>query len=255
MSRNSSFRAIAVLAPVLGLVPVAQSQVRFTVIPRSSLGWWQVNPHLNHLWATTCPEEPSWRPGEGRSGGWSFSSGLPTPKQGFAGVSDTTLVPLYPRYEALPLCTEAVTGEVTVSDTVRWQGIRGQVVIKADKLVTGEDRRDEHARRAVLQTGRYPDIVFTIDSVISVRKLGDTLTGVAFGSLAVRGVTRTASGPVRAWPEIEGLRVAARVRFPAQALVDEFEVSKFALGLGVVTKIWEDIFMGVDVILRPASDR
>ena len=48
----------------------AQAQSRWTADKRASLAWWQINPHLNHLWATTCPEEPSWRPGEGRSGGW-----------------------------------------------------------------------------------------------------------------------------------------------------------------------------------------
>ena len=253
MNRIVCWRMFAVLSGVLATVTDGQSQVRFTVEPKSSLGWWQINPHLSHLWATTCPEEPSWRPGEGRSGGWSFSGGLPDPKHGFAAVSDTTIVPLYPRYEALPICTEAVSGEVMVSDTARWRGIRGRVVIKADKLVSGDDRRDEYARKAILQTERNPDITFTIDSVVNVREMSDTIAGLAFGTLALHGVTWHTSGPVRAWPETEGLRVTARARFPAQALIDVFDISKFALGLGVTTRIWKDIFMGVDIVLRPST--
>ena len=36
----------------------------------ASLVWWQVDPHYNHLWSTTCPNDPSWQPGEGRDAGW-----------------------------------------------------------------------------------------------------------------------------------------------------------------------------------------
>jgi hypothetical protein len=242
-----------VLAALVSAAPGVQSQVRMTVDPKSSLAWWQVNPHLQHLWATTCPEEPSWRPGEGRSGGWSIGTGLRTPKQGYAAIGDTSIVPLYPRFEALPVCTEAVSGDVVVSDTIRWQGIRGKVVVKADKLVTGEDRRDAYAREAILETRNYPEIVFTIDSVIEVKQEADTLEGVAFGTLALHGVTQSTSGPVRAWPEEGGLRVMGKVRFDAQSLVNVFDLSRFALGLGVVTRIWQDVFMGVDVVVRTAT--
>ena len=82
----------AVVCLLTPLCP-AWAQARWTVDPAYSLAWWQVNPHLNHLWATTCPEEPSWRPGEGRSAGWTIAAGLRAPKHGYAGVSDTTLVP------------------------------------------------------------------------------------------------------------------------------------------------------------------
>src|SRR5882672_8525183 len=44
----------------------AHAQMRWVVDSRSSLAWWQVSPNLNHLWATTCPGDSSWRPGEGR---------------------------------------------------------------------------------------------------------------------------------------------------------------------------------------------
>jgi hypothetical protein len=40
---------------------------------------------------------------------------------------------------------------------------------------------------------------------------------------------------------------------PATALIDEFKMSRFALGMGVVSRRWHRVHMGVDVILRPAG--
>jgi hypothetical protein len=175
------------------------------------------------------------------------------PDQGFAAISDSGKVPLYPRFEALDICTEAVTGEVSVSDTTRWTGIRGKVIVKAAALVTGEQRRDAYARDAVLQTQHYPNITFIVDSVVGVTRKADTLIGTGYGILELHGVTRPAVGPVRAWPEAGGLRVLGRVKFPAPDLVQVFELSRFALGLGVVTRIWQTIFMGVDIVVYPVK--
>jgi hypothetical protein len=60
---------------------------------------------------------------------------------------------------------------------------------------------------------------------------------------------------VRAWPEAGGLRVLAKFRMPASALVEEYGLSRFSLGLGVMTRIWYDLFMGVDLVLRPVRTR
>jgi hypothetical protein len=247
--RSSPMFALAALV-TLGVR--APAQVRLTVDPKASLAWWQVNPHLNHLWATTCPEEPSWRPGEGRSAGQVIAKGLHGTKQGYAAVSDTTVVPLYPRHTVRSVCTEAVEGDFLVADTVHWRGLRGVVTVKGDALITGEARRDAFARDAVLQTNRYPDIRFTIDSVVDVIRVADTLRGTVVGVFALHGVTKAMTAPVRAWPEAGGLRVLARLRLPARSLVDEFKLSRFAIGLGLNSNIWHDLFMGVDVVLRAA---
>jgi YceI-like protein len=228
----------------------APAQVRLTVDARASLAWWQVNPHLNHLWATTCPQEPSWRPGEGRSAGQIIGKGLPVAKQGYAAVSDTTVVPLYPRRTVRSVCAEAVEGDFVVADTVHWRGLRGVVIVKGDALITGEARRDHFARDAVLQTNRYPDIRFTIDSLVDVIREADTLRATVVGVFSLHGVTKAMTAPVRAWPEAGGLRVLARLRLPARSLVDEFKLSRFAIGLGLNSAIWQDLFMGVDVVLR-----
>jgi hypothetical protein len=237
-----------------GLVAIgvgAQAQTRWTVVPKASLAWWQINPHLNHLWATTCPEEPTWRPGEGRSGGWIFDKALKPPKHGYAIVNDTTIVPLYPRPAANSVCTEAVQGQIVVTDTAAWRGVRGEVAVRAEALITGEDRRDALTRQAILETTRYPEIRFRIDSLVGVTRDADTLRATAVGVLTLRHVSKPMTAPVRAWREPAGLRVVGRLRVPAGDLVPEYGLSRFALGLGVGTKIWFDLFMGVDVVLRP----
>ena len=235
----------------------APAQTRWNVVPRASLAWWQVSPHLNHLWATSCPEEPTWRPGEGRSSGWRVKGFRPT-KLGYAGVADTINVPLYPRYEAPSICTKAVEGEVFTPDTVRWRGVTGEIVVRADALLTGSEDRDTFTRQAVLETSRYPEIRFTIDSVMDVSRQADTLRGTAVGLFQLRDVTTEMTAAVQTWPEAGGLRVLAKFRVPAASLTTEYGLSKFALGLGVGVRIWQDLFMGVDLLLRqdaPARDR
>jgi len=105
----------------------ARAQTRWRVDPSSSLAWWQIAPHMDHLWATTCPRDPSWRPGEGRGVGWTVNA-FTAPKTAY--VLDTAVIPLYPRYWVLPMCTDAVRGEFVVADTVRWRGVRGEVTVE-----------------------------------------------------------------------------------------------------------------------------
>jgi hypothetical protein len=229
---------------------VVHAQARWTVDVKSSLAWWQMSPHMNHLWATTCPEEPSWRPGEGRSSGWSIGQGLRMPIDADAGVPDTINVPLYPRYEARDVCAEAVHGTVLVADSARWRGIRGEVTVRANALVTGQGQRDSYMHQAVLETGSYPEIRFGIDSLVGVTRQGDTLTGTAVGVFSLHGVAKPMTAPVQAWPEGGGLRVLAKFRMPARSIVEDYGLSSFALGLGVGVRIWHDLFMGVDLLLR-----
>jgi hypothetical protein len=238
----------------LGLVVLhaaAGAQTRWTVDRRASLAWWQVNPHLNHLWATTCPQDPTWRPGEGRSGGWLINPGLKPPKEGYAGtLTDSSRIPLYPRLRVMPLCSEAVRGYVDLPDTVSWQGVRGEIVVLADELVGGEKRRDEYARSAVLTTNRHPEITFRIDSVVNVSRNLDTLRGTATGTFTLRTVETKVTAGVRTWPVAGGHRVLARFHIPAQNLVTEYGISKFALGLGIGASIWQDLWLGVDLLMR-----
>lgn len=251
MSLAFPSRTFALVAGLVAVAASAHAQTRWTVDPRASLAWWQVSPHLNHLWATTCPEEPTWRPGEGHSGGWVVDKTLRRPRTGYANDPDTINVPFYPRDTVKSICTEAVAGTVVVADTMSWRVLRGAVAVKGGALITGEDRRDALAHNAILQANRYPEIRFTIDSVVNVTRQGRKLRGTAIGQLSLRDVTKPVTAVVEAWPEAGGLRVLSKVRIPASTLTTEWGLSKFALGLGIGTKIWQDLFVGADLLLRP----
>ena len=248
-------RTILALACLAAAAARAPAQSRWTVDSKTSIAWWQVSPHLNHLWATTCPQEPSWRPGEGRSSGCAINRALKLPKTGYANTPDTVHVPLYPRGTVVqPICAEAVRGQAFVPDTTSWRGARAQVIVNADALVTGEDMRDLFARKAVLQTQSFPEIRFTLDSLVALRRqAGDTLRGTVAGTLSLHGVGKPISALVTAWRQDGGLRVLAKFHLPAATLLTEFGFSRWALGLGIGTGIWKDLFMGVDLVFRPEA--
>lgn len=250
-------RVLLPFAAGLGLfatvLPNAQAQVRWTADKKASLAWWQINPHMNHLWATTCPAEPSWRPGEGRSGGWVIGKWLRPAKQGEADVSDTTIIPLYPRRRVRFVCVEAVDARVVLPDTVRWTGVRGEVTVKADALIGGLDIRDAYTREKLLQTTQYPEIKYVIDSLVNVVQRRDTLHATAVGVFTLRGVSQPARANLRAFAEAGGTRVLGKIKIPAHDLVPVYGMSMNALGMGVGTLIWHDVYVGVDLLMRPTE--
>lgn len=257
MIGSNRCRPLLSLAVALGLVATmaaaAQAQARWTADKKASLAWWQINPHMNHLWATTCPQEPSWRPGEGRSAGWVVNRWMRPPKQGEAMVSDTTIIPLYPRRRVRFVCADAVEATVAVADPAKWSGVKGEVTVKADALIGGLDIRDEFTRDKLLQTNQFPEIKFTIDSLVNVTPHADTVYAVAMGVLTLRGVQTGIHATLRYWPELGGLRVLGKLKIPAHDLVPVYGMSGLALGMGVGTLIWQDIYMGVDLLMRPSE--
>ena len=244
------------VAAVLSTAASAQSTgARWAVDHRTSLAWWQVDPHYEHLWATTCPADTSWQAGEGRDGGL-YVNYATRPKTTSAGVSDPR-IPLFPRDVVKPLCRNAVRGEVNVQDVERWRGVSGKITVIADSLFTGLSFRDKYGRQAVLETGKYPVITFDIDSLTDVQggmSRGDTLRGVAIGTFELHGVQYATRAPVQAWEEAAGLRVRAQFSVPALALTQEFKMSRVALGMGVGMRRWRTVHMGVDLILRKTGD-
>jgi polyisoprenoid-binding protein YceI len=245
--------ATAALLGLLTALANAQAQARWVVDPKASLAWWQVDPNMAHLWATTCPQEPSWRPGEGRSGGWSSEGPMTARGQSFNTASDTIHVPLYPRRRVRFVCTEAIHGQLVLPDTVRWRGAHGQIVVNAKDVVTGENMRDVYAHNAVLGVHAFPNIKFTLDSLVDASRRGDTLRGTAVGTFELRGATKPVSAAFKAYPEAGGTRVLAKFGIPARSLMRDFAVPRQALGLGVVMDIWKTLFMGVDLLLRSDS--
>jgi hypothetical protein len=234
-------------------VAAAQNGTRLTVDENTSFAWWQVSPHLNHLWATTCPQDPSWQPGDERNSGWAYDPDR-APKKGYAAVVDTVNVPLYPRPAGAvtDVCTPAVRGEFTADDLGAWRGVRGLLSIRADAFVTGLNMRDQYARRAVLQSSSYPDIRFRLDSLVDVQ-MGDTITAKAVGQFELRGVKAPMVIPVKGWRESAGLRVTGKFMLLPSDLVETYRVSQLSLGLGVGTGIWRYLHLGFDVVLNEAG--
>ena len=259
MTARSWSRSLAALLLAAGLLAIAAARVHaqradWTPDPKSSLAWWQINPHMNHLWASTCPQEPSWRPGEGRSGGWTITQAFRPPKQGDAAVSDTTIIPLYPRRRARSVCTPAVTGRVQVADTTNWTGVTGWISVKSRDLNGGDNSRDTYTKQSVHEVNQFPDIRFQIDSVVRVVRGGrDTVRATAVGSFTYRGVTQPMTASIRTYADETGRRVHGKFHFPALDLIKVYGVSGFVLGMGVATRIWYDVWAGVDLVLRPTD--
>jgi hypothetical protein len=226
----------------------AQQQYRLSVDARTSLAWWQIDPNYGHLWATTCPDDLSWQPGEARSSGGNIN--VKSRKKTTASASSTRdrVVPLYPREEVLPVCRPAVRGGITTLDLNNWRGTKGEIRILPDSLVTGNEMRDKFSRKSVFETPKYREIKFQIDSLTNVLP-GDTIRATAVGVLELHGTRVPASAPVKAWKVANGLRVQTQLEFPANELTSVYNFSKLALGMGVTLGRWKTVYMGIDAIL------
>ena len=247
--------AIAVFMFALPSVATAQQQFRLAVDAKTSLAWWQIDPNYGHLWATTCPDDPSWQPGDARSEG-TGNIDTKTRKKTVASSSAARdrEVPIYPRMEVKPLCRAAVRGSIAALDTITWRGTRGEIRILPDSLVTGSLMRDRFTRKSVFETNTFKEIRFVIDSLTNVQQ-GDTIRAMAVGTLEMHGAHVPMKAPVKAWREKSGLRVQTQMEFPAHDLVKVYQFSKLALGMGVTLGRWKTIYMGIDAILVPtASD-
>lgn len=229
----------------------AGHEIKFEVDPLSSIAWWQVLPHLNRLWASTCPEERSWLPPAGHDAGGEDASdiGKTTWK-----VQDSSQVPipLLPRYRVRPVCSKkAVHGELIASDTTTWTGAHGEVAVDAAALTQGQAWDDEYAHTAVYNVMRFPEIVLHVDSLTQVTSANDTIHAVAVGTFSLHGVDQPISVHVIAWHDAGGIRVKGRWFIPAKDLVEVYQFSRMKLGLGVGMSIWKQFWMGIDMVMRP----
>jgi hypothetical protein len=250
--RYSSASALALLLVFGGATAAAAQQVRFTIDPKTSLAWWEMNPNLSHLWATTCTEDPAWQPGEGHSVSYAVDY-LTRHDASPTKLSDTSKIPLYPRRVVRSLCTPAVTGEVVVGDTATWSGVRGTIAVESRALRTGLDFRDAYARKAIYASDQFPEIRIQLDSLVGVRETarGDSIRGRAFGNLEIRGVKLPVTVTVVGTRGAGGVRVQGKTFIPAAHLVETFGVSPYALGMSVGLKAWKELWMGIDIVMRP----
>jgi YceI-like protein len=221
------------------------SRGKWSIKPRESLAWWQVEPNYGHLWATTCPGDPSWSAGESRSSGYNYRD-----EQVAVTAQLNSRIPLFPRGKVTPVCGDAVHGDISIADTVGWKGVSGTIVINSHDLTTGADFRDSYAHKAVLKTNAYPTIEFTIDSLTDVRVEGDTIRATALGQLLLIGKLHPKGARLVAWKVDGGLRVRGQIQVPAKDMTGSLGLSKFALNMGVVLGRWDTLYMGIDVVLK-----
>jgi hypothetical protein len=226
----------------------AEAQHRLTVDAKTSLAWWQIDPNYGHLWATTCPDDLSWQPGEARSAGGNINVKSRKKTLPSASSSREKTVPLYPRVEVAAVCRPAVRGSITTTDMSSWKGTKGEIRILPDSLITGNDMRDKFARKSVFETSKYREIRFQIDSLTNIQP-GDTVRATAVGMLELHGTRLPATAPVKAWREANGVRVQTQMEFPANQLTSVYNFSKMALGMGVTLGRWKTVYMGIDAIL------
>ena len=254
--RFSLFRAavagVSTLVLCIGISSTLAAQTAsrnaWTIKPRESLAWWQVEPNYGHLWATTCPGDPSWSAGESRSSGYNYRD-----ENIAVSAQLSSRIPLFPRGKVTPVCGDAIHGDIAISDSVNWRGVSGTIVINAHDLTTGADFRDAYAQKAVLKTNAYPTIEFNIDSLTDLRVEGDTIRATALGSLLLVGKLHPKSARLVAWRVPGGLRVRGQIQVPAKDMTGSLGLSKFALNMGVVLGRWDTLYMGIDLIVKSPS--
>jgi hypothetical protein len=230
----------------------AQSQNGFVLDRARSLVWWQVDPHFGHLWASSCPKDPSWQPGEGHSAGY-YMNYAARPKISTNKASESK-IPLFPRRTVRPNCRQAVSGSFTAADPTTWKNFKGRISVTPDSIETGANHRDAFAQKYVYSTAKHPTMDFAIDSLTSVVVTGDTVHAVAVGAFQLRGVKKQSRVQVTGVKEPAGLRVRGMFAMPASELRDHFGVSQWAMGAGIGLKLWDTLFMGFDLILVPANE-
>lgn len=243
-----SLRALLFLTCIVSTLGAQAAEVRWVIDPLRSLAWWQVDPNYGHLWATTCPDDPKWQPGEGRSSEFTFRK---DPKIS-QSEKHSAKIPLWPRDSVAPVCRRAVRGEFTTADARTWKQVRGTVRVIADSLTMGANMRDKFMHHAVLNTDTHPDLRFTLDSLILVQP-GDTIHAVAVGTFEVHGTRQSVTAPAVAWRDGDGLRVLAQFGVSAKAMTDQYNMSRYALSMGVVLARWNTLHMGVDLYFRRAA--
>jgi hypothetical protein len=234
-------------APAAATQLLAGGGTRYAVEPTTSLAWWQMNPNYGHLWATTCPGDPAWSAGEGHGNGFAIKDVV---KKTRVSAYMDYRIPLYPRLEIAPVCRRAIKGEITLRNPSDISSARGVIEILADSLETGSAMRNTFQKKSVF--GTFNRITFTLDSIGDFEQAGDTLKAVAKGSWVMHGVTKPLFFPVVLVKHGTALRVQGKTATFPRMLIEEYKMSKFALGAGVGMNLWKELHFGFDLVFKPA---
>ncbi|HEY1249651.1 MAG TPA: YceI family protein [Thermoanaerobaculia bacterium] len=99
------------------------------------------------------------------------------------------------------------TVDAVLKDNGEWS-IQAHVVVKAAAMVTGNASRDRNMREKVLETDRYPEIVFEARRVradLSRLRPGERVTAEAEGDLTVHGKPASIRVPVDVLIQADGV--------------------------------------------------
>jgi hypothetical protein len=221
---------------------------KYAVEATTSLAWWQMNPNYGHLWATTCPGDPDWSAGEGHGNGFAIKDVM---KKTRVSAYMDYRIPLYPRVNVAPVCRKAIKGEITLKNPNDIATASGVIEVMADSLETGSAMRNTFQKKSIF--GLFNRITFTLDSIGDFEQAGDTVKAVAKGSWQLHGVTKPLFFPVVMVKEPTGLRVQGKTATFPRMLLEEYKMSKFALGAGVGMNLWKELHFGFDLVFKPTS--
>ena len=240
---------VAMAAIFMWQQPAAAQPRTYTIDNTRSLVWWQIDPHIGHLWASSCPADPSWQPGEGHSAGY-YINYATRPEIRTTHEAEKR-IPLFPRRTVRPNCRRAVSGSFQTSATLTTG--TGKISVLPDSIETGADARNIFANKYVYGTSNHPTIDFTVDSLTSVVLTGDTVTAIAVGNFHFRGVVKPTRVQLKGVKDASGMRVRGMFAMPASELESRYNVSSTALGMGVGLKLWNTLFMGFDLIFKEGT--
>ena len=101
----------------------------------------------------------------------------------------------------------------------------------------------------VLETAQFPEVQFTLDSLVGVTTQADTLFGSAIGTLTLRGVPTPTTARVKVFHDAGEMRVLAKWRVPVLMLLQLAPRLEYVSLAN--TRVWKDFFMGADLVLHP----
>lgn len=125
--------------------------------------------------------------------------------------------------------------------------IRSASLEEVDKRFDEKDRREinKTMREEVLETGKYPEIVFKSTRVTAKKTADGSYELQIWGDLTLHGVTK--SGMIQARLTMEGNVARARGQFPVQ--LSEYNLKRISFAAGAI-KVKDKITLSFDIVAR-----
>lgn len=144
--------------------------------------------------------------------------------------------------------TNTVTGQVQADWSDLSNTTWGNIQIDAGSFVTDKDRRNQAIREFILQSNRYPTIIFapTSSTLSGVATTGQTYTFDVFGDLTIRDQTKPATFTVTVLAESP-----TRLSGSAKAIINRIDFGLQIPSLPFLANVGETIDLQLDFVLTP----